>query len=84
MTKHFFLRFNPENFPKISKERFSELQGAFSLLDKDELGFIKTRDLKNALRFLGQKRCKMRAFLIAHFILQTFTALVKLIGLCFS
>ncbi len=52
----FFFRFNPENFPKISKERFGELQGAFTLLDKDELGFINTRDLKNALRFLGQKR----------------------------
>ena len=49
-------RFVPESFPELSPERFEELKGAFVLLDKDELGFIKTKDLKNALIFLGQKK----------------------------
>ena len=49
-------RFNPEHFPELTKERFAELQGAFSFLDKDDIGYIKARDLKNAFKFMGQTK----------------------------
>ena len=51
-----FFRFKPEAFPELTPDRFAELKNSFVSLDKDDFGFINSRDLKNALKFLGQTK----------------------------